>query len=82
MDATNQKLGIQKHLCELDAYGDFECCREKSISFGIYTKRWDEDTEYEKKVITQEIWHNEGGQFGSSDWTAQTKSISKDAKLI
>jgi hypothetical protein len=53
--ATNQKLKIQKHLHELDEYGDYKWYQERTISFGRYTKRLDEDTEYEQKEITQEI---------------------------
>ena len=40
---TNQKLRIQKHLHELDEYGDYKWYQERTISFGRYTKRLDED---------------------------------------
>jgi len=53
--ATNQKLRIQEHLHELDEYGDYKCYQERTISFGRYTKRLDEGTEYEQKEITREI---------------------------
>jgi hypothetical protein len=53
--ATNQKLRIQKHLQELDKYRDYKLYQERTISSGRYTKRLDEDTEYEQKKITQEI---------------------------
>jgi hypothetical protein len=54
-DATNQKLRIQKYLRELNVYRDYKWYQERTISFSIYTMRWDEETEYEKKEITQEI---------------------------
>jgi hypothetical protein len=53
--ATNQKLTIQKHLHELDEYRYYKWYQERTISFGRYTKRLDEDTEYEQKEITHEI---------------------------
>jgi hypothetical protein len=33
-DARNQKLGIQKHLHELDTYGDYKWYQESTVSFG------------------------------------------------